>query len=747
MLQIEGVMLGREGRKIAWLLVILICSVYALTFRGLFFSIDELALFSLTESLVQTHSIQTPQLGFARYHNIVGRVEPFLSLLAAPLYWLAVHCRWLGNIQTVMALNLLTTAMTAAVLYALLLAGGHSTGGAVWAALCYGLATIAWPYSRTFFREPLLALLLTVSVLGFVRWRQTRRVIWLVLTLVGLVLSLFTKITSALAWPALALAFLFEAGVSRRARRRRLLVLVIIGCLGLGLIVAAFALRRGTSAVNVVERFVKQQGVAQMPYRLFGLTFGAGRGLFFFSPILLLVFPGWRRLWRKRRTEAVLTLSLFVMYSLGYSIYDNWHGGLVWGSRFFAPIIPLLFLPVAQALCPPGRAGRALVGALILVSAAIQVVAATSDTSYVVGATDWRNLFAYARSPLVQQFLRWRPAHFDMLWWHGPVAVHLKQIYVNGWIPVLPAIGAAGAAAALVSSLRKKRAAARLGGALTLILVVGVVVLLWQAPTAVAGYPGINPAELRQVADVVNRGQGERRVIVTVSNDVHLDALLSYFKGSFTHYWVSPVQTRDLAVLPQILSEKATRLSLIVDRVHIPPEYSGREMELALNAHLHRYFVDWVGGGYEVYHYLYPPDEMPLTLVDYRWQAGMAMSAWGLTPRRVRAGEAVWLEFHCTAMHDIEQRYDIFVQFLSPEGVYVNGTDGAPQFGAAMTNWWQPAETVIDRRAFFVPPDAPPGVYRVIAGFYRGEERQTVFDGQGNELGAYIELGEIRVQE
>jgi hypothetical protein len=105
----------------------------------------------------------------------------------------------------------------------------------------------------------------------------------------------------------------------------------------------------------------------------------------------------------------------------------------------------------------------------------------------------------------------------------------------------------------------------------------------------------------------------------------------------------------------------------------------------------------------------------------------------------------MWLEFHCQAQQSIEGNYDIFVQLLSPGGEYVNGTDGPPQFGAAMTSWWQPGETIVDRRAFFVPEDAVPGEYLVIAGFYANGERQPVVDARGNDLGTHIELGKIEV--
>lgn len=272
----------------------------------------------------------------------------------------------------------------------------------------------------------------------------------------------------------------------------------------------------------------------------------------------------------------------------------------------------------------------------------------------------------------------------------------------------------------------------------------GMGVLLWQGPQVTHGYPGVNPAELRRVAEIVNRDRTTPRTVVIVSNDFHLNVLLNDLKGNLVYHWLSPMQTDRFESLLDAPSG-LRRLHLIVDRVHIPPEASGHDAELWLDARLYRYMVDWVGGGYEVYSYLYPPTEMPLEPVDYHWSPGMAIHEVGVTPRRVQAGDPVWVELHCSAMHKIKGRYDIFVQFLSPEGGYVNGTDGPPQFGAAMTDWWQPGESVIDRRAFWIPADAPPGTYRVIAGFYINGERVPAFNAREEMIGTHIELATVQV--
>jgi hypothetical protein len=123
----------------------------------------------------------------------------------------------------------------------------------------------------------------------------------------------------------------------------------------------------------------------------------------------------------------------------------------------------------------------------------------------------------------------------------------------------------------------------------------------------------------------------------------------------------------------------------------------------------------------------------------------MAMLSVGLEPGIVEPGAPVWVESRLSATERPGADYDLFVQLLAPDGHFVTGIDGAPQFGAALTSWWEPGEVVVDRRALFVPGDAPAGMYRVIAGFYRGDERQALVGDNGQMLGTHVELGQVQV--
>jgi len=71
--------------------------LYLLTFNGRFTSIDELAIYARAESLIQQGSLDTPQLAFSSYHNVVGEIEIGYAVLAAPLYWLAQQAGRFNN--------------------------------------------------------------------------------------------------------------------------------------------------------------------------------------------------------------------------------------------------------------------------------------------------------------------------------------------------------------------------------------------------------------------------------------------------------------------------------------------------------------------------------------------------------------------------------------------------------------------------------------------------------------------------
>jgi hypothetical protein len=83
---------------------------------------------------------------------------------------------------------------------------------------------------------------------------------------------------------------------------------------------------------------------------LFGLLFSPGRGLFIYSPVLVLSIPGFYYFFKSNKEEAILFILSFLVILLFYSTYTWWHGGLSYGPRFLTDVIPVFVLPIGKTL-------------------------------------------------------------------------------------------------------------------------------------------------------------------------------------------------------------------------------------------------------------------------------------------------------------------------------------------------------------------------------------------------------------
>jgi hypothetical protein len=81
---------------------------------------------------------------------------------------------------------------------------------------------------------------------------------------------------------------------------------------------------------------------------IWGITFSAFRGLFFYSPILLLALPGFL-MWRRSglfRLELIVTLMCSLAMFFFNSTSAMWWGGFAVGPRYLLPGLPFLALPL-----------------------------------------------------------------------------------------------------------------------------------------------------------------------------------------------------------------------------------------------------------------------------------------------------------------------------------------------------------------------------------------------------------------
>jgi hypothetical protein len=89
-------------------------------------------------------------------------------------------------------------------------------------------------------------------------------------------------------------------------------------------------------------------GTFTSPIRgLFGLLFGAGKGLVFFAPITVLGALLWRTFLREHRKLFWIVFAAVAFRMLFTASRSDWHAGFCIGPRYLLTVVPFFLIPVA----------------------------------------------------------------------------------------------------------------------------------------------------------------------------------------------------------------------------------------------------------------------------------------------------------------------------------------------------------------------------------------------------------------
>jgi hypothetical protein len=80
---------------------------------------------------------------------------------------------------------------------------------------------------------------------------------------------------------------------------------------------------------------------------IFGVLFSTNRGLFIWTPLILLCVLGWFFLWRKKNVLASLLIFNFIMQVYLIAAWSSWDGAVAFGQRFFTNMVPAFALGLA----------------------------------------------------------------------------------------------------------------------------------------------------------------------------------------------------------------------------------------------------------------------------------------------------------------------------------------------------------------------------------------------------------------
>ena len=101
------------------------------------------------------------------------------------------------------------------------------------------------------------------------------------------------------------------------------------------------------------------------------------------------------------------------------------------------------------------------------------------------------------------------------------------------------------------------------------------------------------------------------------------------------------------------------------------------------------------------------------------------------------------LEWSLDAEHGIGAGHTVYVHLLNADGQVAAQTDGAPRNGLIPLASIEPGQPLVDGRAIMVPPDAPPGVYRLRVGVYDTTSGERLLCAADQADG--VDLGEVEV--
>lgn len=400
-------------------------------------------MFAVTESVVKRGDVSTDQMWtlfaaksfVAADGNVYSKYGYGTSLLAAPLYALALYVPFSGLMQVTLLSSALVTALTGALIVLAARRLHYSPRVSVIVALLFGLAGPAWVYAKEFWSEQFAALTLFAAFYFLLRYRDGWNTRDALFAGICLGLAIAVRTTNALLVP-LYLAYGF---VSRTPSKEntllqwrsllRFLGPILLFLVSVMLYNAVRFQNPFTTGYRADEDFSNNIFLGA-----YGLLFSPGKGLFVYAPFLAALPFGVWQFYRTQRRELVFTVLLFTAYCLLFSAWYYWWGGTNWAARFLVPTLPFLALlcaPLVQVVIAPLSSGSRFTSLalrvtwLILVAVsfvnelagvAVNSLTYRSRLANVSTNADWDSIFIPMLSPLIGHWQTLKPTNFDVAW-------------------------------------------------------------------------------------------------------------------------------------------------------------------------------------------------------------------------------------------------------------------------------------------------------------------------------------------
>lgn len=261
----------------------------------------------------------------------------------------------------VSSFNIFVGAMCVVVFYLLAVLLTQSEMAALYVTPLFAFGSLMMPYSGTFFSEPLAALMTMGSlyclVLTEVRpalpFAKKLIAIWAAGLILGL--GVATHVTTVLFAPFFCLYALYAA---TRTSRTAAGYVWSAACfiVGLALVLACLGYYNYVRFGDVFETGRTMESLAfygafQWPWHgLVGLLFSSGKGILLYCPAVALSLCTWHFFHRRHVFLSWIILGAVLARLIFVAARTDWHGGFCLGPRYMVIAIPLLLLPLSEAV-------------------------------------------------------------------------------------------------------------------------------------------------------------------------------------------------------------------------------------------------------------------------------------------------------------------------------------------------------------------------------------------------------------
>lgn len=350
-----------------------------------------------------------PSVAAARYYLLSEyKNVKWVSLFSGPTLEFIFLEQW-ATVTT----SGLAAVLTALAIYFLALRLGAGAGGAVFAALSYGLATPAWGWATAFFSHTTaggcLFLGLTAIYIMLDSPACKRRDLFLGFVS-GALLSwaVVVELPSA---PVSAMIAVYALYSARGWGRERFLRVFVSAAAGAVLFILPLLLYHYMITGDLFTPMYSYTiYFAEMKEGIFGLgtprldvlislLFSNKYGIFWFSPLLLAAVPSLYFLWRRGRKGLTLIIAATALYYLLLnSSFAYWTGGGSTGPRYLTPMLPFLCLPIALLWTAVGKMLKTVLLALFGLSFTLNLICVSVFMTLQYEKD--LNIFTYAMFPL-----------------------------------------------------------------------------------------------------------------------------------------------------------------------------------------------------------------------------------------------------------------------------------------------------------------------------------------------------------